>query len=450
MSSIKRAVWGLALATTFLALSADAKVKKEGAWPDGEKPVSIKVDATRPEALRKLADAAGWNLVLPAAVKDDAEKVEVQVKDESPQAVLEAILDHGDFVAKRSGKLVTIARADAPKADAAKADADKADADKADAAAAKDDADKAADTAKPDASGAADSGAIRLTRALSARGEDRTVMGGNLRVEKGETVHDVAVFGGTVDVLGTVTGNLVVTGGTARVHDGAVIEGDATAVGGHLALEKGSEVEGDVGVVGGWLERAEGAKVHGRVVDGANKGKVNVHVDDKGHVKSEVREESRSRGFFDKLGSAIRNAALFFVFGVVILALGGQRVENLRVEAARAPMKSFALGVLGTIGFAVTAVLLSITVIGIPLVAVAAIAAVIGVYAAIVSVLTTAGAAVLRHRTQNPYVHLAAGCAAFFLLGLVPYVGTAFIVIVTLIGVGTLVSTRMGAGKKRA
>ncbi len=442
--SIKRAAWGLALATSFLALSADAKVKKEGAWPDGEKPVSIKVDATRPEALRKLADAAGWNLVLPAAVKDDAEKVEVQVKDESPQAVLEAILDHGDFVAKRSGKLVTIARADAPKADADKADAAKDDADKDHA----DDA-KAADTGKPDASGAADSGAIRLTRALSARGEDRTVMGGNLRVEKGETVHDVAVFGGTVDVLGTVTGNLVVTGGTARVHDGAVVEGDATAVGGHLALEKGSEVEGDVGVVGGWLERAEGAKVHGRVVDGANKGKVNVSVDDKGHVKSEVREESRTRGFFDKLGSAIRNAALFFVFGVVILALGGQRIETLRIEAARAPMKSFALGVLGTIGFAVTAVLLSITVIGIPLVAVGAIVAVIGVYAAIVSVLTTAGAAVLRHRTQNPYVHLAAGCAAFFLLGLVPYVGTAFIVIVTLIGVGTLVSTRMGAGPKK-
>lgn len=446
MSSIVKQVspWGLALAASLVAFGADAKVKKEGTWPSNEKPVSIKVDASRPEALRKLADAAGWSLVLPAGVKDDAEKIDLQIKDESPDAVLEAILDGGDFVAKRSGKMVTIARAGTP-----------------DASVDPDESTKPSglpikvDTRPLQDSGASGAAIDTSTRVDAERGDDRTVMGGNLRVEKGETVHDVAVFGGSVDVFGTVSGNLVVTGGSARVHEGAVIKGDATAVGGHLSLESGARVEGDVGVVGGWLERAEGAIVKGRVVDGASKGRVNVSVDDKGHVKSEVSaDRPRERGFFgnvaDKLGSALRNAALLFVFGVVVLALGGQRVENMRVEAARAPMKSLALGIVGVIGAAVTAALLCITVIGIPVAAIGALVGIIATYASIVAVLTTAGAAFLRHRTQNPYVHLAAACVVFFLVGLVPYVGSIFIALVTLIGIGTLVSTRLGglASKK--
>jgi hypothetical protein len=442
-SSLKHLLpWGFALAASLFAVSADARVKKEGAWPTEEKPVSVKIDGTRPEALRKLADAAGWSLVLPADVKDDSEKIEVVVRDESPQVVLEAILEHGDFVAKRTGKLVTV-RHDDGKADATDAATD------ATAAPA-----TASSTATSDAPDAASE---RPRRARDKRGDDRTVMGGNLRIEKDEVVDDVAVLGGAIDVYGTVTGNLAVTGGTARVHEGAVIEGDATAIGGLLVIEKGAEVQGDVGVVGGKLERQPGAIVGGKIVDGAGSGDVSVKVD-KGQVKTEVtpapakpRGRERLSSSVDRAGASLRNTALLFVFGVIVLALGGSRVESLRVEVARAPMRSLALGILGSIGAAVALALLCITVIGIPLAAIALVIGVVATYASVVCVLTTAGGAVLRHKTDNPYVHLAAGCVAFFLLGLLPYVGNIVTAIVVLIGIGTLVSTRMGGlVRKRA
>ena len=42
------------------------------------------------------------------------------------------------------------------------------------------------------------------SRSPEARGDDRTVMGGSVRVAAGELVHNVVVYGGNVDVLGTV------------------------------------------------------------------------------------------------------------------------------------------------------------------------------------------------------------------------------------------------------
>ncbi|MEJ7733862.1 MAG: hypothetical protein WKG00_32290 [Polyangiaceae bacterium] len=57
------------------------------------------------------------------------------------------------------------------------------------------------------------------------------VTGNSVRVEKDEVVHDVAVFGGSAEILGTVTGDVAVFGGSAHLHDGAVVEGDATTLG---------------------------------------------------------------------------------------------------------------------------------------------------------------------------------------------------------------------------
>jgi uncharacterized membrane protein HdeD (DUF308 family) len=90
---------------------------------------------------------------------------------------------------------------------------------------------------------------------------------------------------------------------------------------------------------------------------------------------------------------------------------------------------------------AVTA--MCITVVGIPFAALAVLLAVFGVYAAIAAVLTTVGAAVAGHRSNNPYVHLLVGCVLFLLAGVVPYVGGMVTAAVVLIAIGTLVSTRL-------
>jgi hypothetical protein len=53
------------------------------------------------------------------------------------------------------------------------------------------------------------------------------------------------------------------------------------------------------------------------------------------------------------------------------------------------------------------------------------------------------GEALLRHKTENTYVHLAVGCGLYFLAGLLPWVGKWAAPLVFLAGVGAVVATRV-------
>jgi hypothetical protein len=176
---------------------------------------------------------------------------------------------------------------------------------------------------------------------------------------------------------------------------------------------------------------------------------VMVSVDD-GNVSTEVeggrkRTSGRSRlsAAVHSFGQSMTNMSLLFVFGCVLLALATRKMETLRVEVAARPMKSFALGIVGSLCALIAVTALCITVVGIPFAALAVLLGVFSVYASIAAVLTMVGAAVAGHRSNNPYVHLLVGCVLFLLVGIVPYVGGMVTAAVVLMGIGTLVSTRL-------
>ena len=73
------------------------------------------------------------------------------------------------------------------------------------------------------------------------RGEDRTVMGGNVTIAKGEVARDVTVFGGNVDMEGKSTGDVTVFGGNVEVHEGRPHPRRRTVFGGKLTLDKGAK-----------------------------------------------------------------------------------------------------------------------------------------------------------------------------------------------------------------
>jgi len=136
--------------------------------------------------------------------------------------------------------------------------------------------------------------------------------------------------------------------------------------------------------------------------------------------------------------------ALLFVLGCVFLALATRRMESLRIETASRPMKSFALGLLGAVGAFFVVVGVSLTIVGIPFVVLGVLFALLATYVSIAAVLTTFGAAVLGHKTQNPYLHLLFGCVVFLVLGAIPYIGGFVTFVVVMIAIGALVSTRLG------
>jgi hypothetical protein len=276
------------------------------------------------------------------------------------------------------------------------------------------------------------------TAPKNEKNRDRVVLGGNLRIEKGERVGDVEVLGGRVDVHGVVEGDIEVMGGEARVHEGGHVMGDLNVVGGEVHLLEHSRVDGDVDVVGGRVDRAPSAIVGGSL---------------SGNAADRVASATltpRPKGFSlaratDDATDALTRTALLFLFGVIFWALGAQRMEVLEVELAKRPMRSLALGVVGALTAALSALVLAVTILGIPFALAGGILTIIAAYVGACVVLSTVGQALLRHKTENRYIHLALGCSLFFLFTAIPYVGTFVWLGVLLTGLGAVVATR-GAG----
>jgi hypothetical protein len=405
--------------------AARADVEREGTWPEADPAVTLDLDATpRNEAITKLAKAAGWSVVMRAP---DGDKVSLHVQAQPADKVLEMLLGDGDWVVLRKGNLLSISpapaghRAPAPPAPPVPP------------------APPALPPPVPPAPPHADE--------VEAEGVDRSVTGGNLRIEKGEVVRDVTVTGGNLDVWGTVTGDLSVMGGNVHLHRGARVRGDAAAFGGNVEIEADASIDGDVDVLGGDVRREPGSRIGGAVREGVTKIK-----DHKDHAKKAAKSAkvevkstaapAKGPGFLRSVSEAVNRAALLFVCGSVLTALFTDRMDKLKLQVASRPMRTFATGVVSLIGGAVLFAAMCVTVVGIPVAAVLAIAAILGTLAGVCATLETVGAALLGHRTKNPYVHLAAGAALFVIAGLVPRLGDVVGWVVIVMGLGSFVASR--------
>lgn len=388
----------LALALGLVVLAhaavAEASVRKEGDWPDSEKVVTFQHEGTRVGGLEKLAEQAGWSLVLTdKGGLSTPRTVSISMKAQEPADVLDALLEDGAFVAYRKGSLVRIDVLDGGVASATAPLA-------------------------PDA-----------PVALADDAEDLKVMGGTGVVEKGQIVRNLTVMGGHCDVYGRVVGDVSVMGGSVVLHEGALVEHDVTTMGGHVEIKRGAEVRGRASTLGGSIEDAEGAIVSGHV-DGARVGKSHA-------------SPSTASGLLRRVSDAVTNTALLFLLGVVFLAVAPVRMEALRVAVARSPMKQVGLGVVGALGFLVAVVLLCVTIVGVPLAGVALVLGLVALYAGMVAALTTLGAALSKHKTDNQYAHLAVGCGVFLVTYPLPWIGPWLVAALMLVGVGALVSTRV-------
>jgi len=406
-----------ALLVLGLSGAALAEVRHEGSWPQADKRVTLDAThVTRTEAVTRLAKAAGWSVVL--RTEDDTSKpFDVHVTDQPADKVLDVVLGDGDWVATRDGTLITITTAAhaAPPEPAATASSAPA-------------VPSATTTPPPPPP-------VPVVPPMATiRGEDRIVHGGDLVIGADETVHDVTIMGGSLSLLGTATGNVTVLGGSAHLKKGAHVIGSATAVGGSIDIDDGAQVDGDVGVVGGSLDRHKGSRIGGAVRKSDDQS-IGVHADTSPlHPKSLLREVS----------DAITRAAMLFIFGAVLFALAGNRMNMMRLEAAARPMRSFALGIVGGLVGILTIAIVAVTIIGIPVALVVLLGAIFGAYAGICAVLATAGKALVGHKTDNPHAHLLVGCALFLVSGAIPFVSglVTFFVVVT--GIGVVVATRGG------
>ena len=207
----------------------------------------------------------------------------------------------------------------------------------------------------------------------------------------GEVRGDVVSMGGNVDLGGSAKGDLAAIGGSVRVS--GKVGGDVAAIGGDVALAKGAVVAGDVSVVGGRLNKEEGVSIKGSVSQvglGALKGflpaltrgglKLALASDGSqswsgSHWRRHDVEDSPSAG-----GRVLRAGAhLIFVIALgLVLGLAAlflpQRMRSVATAIRADFWRSVGVGTLMVILFLPGLLVLTVSILGIPLIPLAILA----------------------------------------------------------------------------
>ncbi len=352
-----------------------------GDWPAEERRITLDLEGALPgEAVAKVGEAAGWSVVVAAV---GGGPVTLHLQGVPADQALASLLEAWDMQAHRVGSLVTILAAPAP-------------------------------TPAPPSSLPLPPPAPPKAGAV-----DRAVMGSDIVIREGETVHDVAATGGDVVVHGTVQGDVAVMGGDVRVSDTGHVFGDVSVAGGEIDLEEGGRIDGS--------RSAIGSSDAAQAMLGLAGGRRHAH---------------RGGGFFSNLFGSLAQGAAFFVLALLLSVFAKDRINAVTEEIRKRPVESFGRGLVGVLAVPVLTVLLVITVIGILVVPFLWIAAGLATFAGMTSIALLVGEHLpVAESRKTQIVCLAIGAAVFTVLDLVPF-GSIALAGAGLLAFGAVLRTR--------
>jgi len=231
-----------------------------------------------------------------------------------------------------------------------------------------------------------------------------TRSGGTIVVGPDETIDDdLEVFGGSIVVHGTVTGDLQAFGGDVRISESGTVDGDVEASSGSVSIA--GTVGGDVEAAGGSVTVAESAQIDGELqagagsvtIDGTVGGDAAIGADtirlgptaviggdltydgelqraDGATVEGSVTQESGvgsdgSDRFAPVLGPllSVYGIAVTLLVGAILLVAFPRFSRDIADQVADEPVRTGGIGVLAGTGVPVVLVILLITIVGIPL-----------------------------------------------------------------------------------
>lgn len=389
-----------------------------GAWPANERLTVVAEGVPSSVALERAAQAAGLGFV--GALASDP-PTNLRVRDASLRDVVTAVLGRdAPFVVERSATLL-IVRPLPPAPAPAPAPAPVA-------------------SPAPASVPAAAPEVPRASRASGRGAHERVSFGGEVVVRAGEVVESVVTMGGGATIDGEVLRDVVTMGGGVHVRRGGIVRGEIVAMGGRVQVDEGATAAERVEV--GATPR--GLSVHARDADDGDE---TTQLYDLGsgaagtavHAASEVADWLR-----ETLASASRHA-LLFLFGLLLLGLAPARLEVVTHAVAALPGRSVVTGALSAFAAALLALVLVITLVGIPGAIVLALGAALGVYGGLVAVAAVVGRILpIRALHGRPVLQLAAGVLLLFFVSRAPVVGALVPFVAALIGLGAVVVTRAG------
>jgi hypothetical protein len=284
---------------------------------------------------------------------------------------------------------------------------------------------------------------------------DQLVMGGAFSLASGQTLSGSLVILGGVATLedgSRVTEDIVILGGTLRA-DGRV-DGDIVSIGGLVDLGPTAVVAGDVNVLSGHLSRAEGTRIEGRV----NRGFTGPY--------SPVSYPARvwAPGVDWGLGSVLTGglwlifrSVMWAMFALLAALLFPQHSERVRRAISQRAGVSLGLGALTILVAPLALIIVTITIIGIPVTLAALFLLALGWAFGLAVVGLEVGQRLVIAARQDWAPALSAGLGTFIVtlvgnaIGLVvPCVGWMLPVAVGALGLGAVLITRFGTQDEMA
>lgn len=252
---------------------------------------------------------------------------------------------------------------------------------------------------------------------------DIVKVGENLSVTKDMSVNNAVAIGGTVGVAGEVLNDVV-------------------AVGGSVVLKPTARVHGNVVSVGGIIRRDPDAKVAGTIKEVA----MPQSLCSVAAISSKIGPNAL---IIAQLFASLLTFLGLLALGIAAGFLFPKRVGWISVAAEKNPLKAFMWGLLWIVLTLPIAILLAVSVIGIPLIilefVVYGVALVLG-YIAISQVLGKKLLASLRRFNQPMVTEIIWGIILLTLIGLVPVVGPLVNMIVGTMAIGAGWMSRLGEG----
>jgi len=280
-------------------------------------------------------------------------------------------------------------------------------------------------------------GSVRGTaaqfRSNGTIGENVSVLAANFDLGSGSKIAGrVLVLGASVDISGSIGESMKIYASSARI---------SATTGGNLTAQVGSMRLTSSASVGGELDYSSSRKAY-IDPDATIVGKVVFHPS----LFSNVTSGSLLRHikFGSKVATLLMNFFYTFVIGIIFMRYYREKMRRCATAMKDEPLKSVLTGLVVLVLLPIVALMMLMTIVGVPFALTLVAINVIGFYSAkVLFILWLSNSVVERWRQgRNRKLFYFFSLAIYFALTQIPYAGFILSTVATLLGVGAMVSTR--------
>jgi hypothetical protein len=246
-------------------------------------------------------------------------------------------------------------------------------------------------------------------------------------------------LGGNVTVVEKqVVENAIAIGGSAIIQPNGRVTQTAIAIGGNVILKEGARVDGDAYAIGGKVEQAEGATI------GGSKSTFDDQYNERGLTGMHRNRNRFLPMYFFHASFRIFSAIVAAILGIILLRTAPSFLPNLAATLRQYPAQSALWGIGAMFTLVALNIFLALTLIGIPLIPLLSLIVSLTSLVGALGISLFIGQQVVKSDRRSSLQQFSIGLLIVTVLALIPFVGGIVVFVVSLLGLGLLLSWKFG------